>query len=639
MDSEELVMQCEDLTSDELDYELLIRFIASSGSRREMSSALRKQLKLEADGKEDPPVLDEVVVDPRVEFNICEEKIVELNSLLDSAYTAKDRHSFNIATSRFLHLFSRLERLALVYPNNKKTKEARDCVAKTINNIKKITAQQSSARFTPLNALNEFNIQHSPAKADKSLLSNKSINKPIASPAKSTKSDIEELSAKMDRIVDSFEKFLNSSKNKVTEPLINLNEKNTAGKPFDNSNPFLSEGEGNISPVLPNLNSWSPSVPSQPFLGRINPVPKPILYRNQQQEYPSNNHKWYNQNNFEEQRRLHYEAKVHQQPRTNTNFNNNLNPDMRMYQNRENSNPGFQRNQYEYPNHNRYLKKTIPINQWNVKFSGEEGLSLTEFLGEVDLYAQSEGFTPHDLFNSAIHLFSGNARKWYKAHFQEFHGWNELVVALKEDFQPQYYDYMLLTEIESRMQGKSETFSTFLAEMVILFGKLSKQISEDHKLYILRKNMQTCYSYALATQDILSVRQLHGVCKRIDTAKLLQERNSHPDSFRFLEPGFRAPIENRKIFRNTINEIEEGNNSHEEECEAFDNFNRRRNFARTNEKMKNNKCFNCEFVGHGFRNCPQPRKGIFCYECGLPNITVTDCPNCKIGNLKDQTDA
>lgn len=27
--------------------------------------------------------------------------------------------------------------------------------------------------------------------------------------------------------------------------------------------------------------------------------------------------------------------------------------------------------------------------------------------------------------------------------------------ALKEDFQPQYYDYMLFTEIELRMQGKT----------------------------------------------------------------------------------------------------------------------------------------------------------------------------------------
>lgn len=680
MDSENLVMQCEDLTNDELDYELLIRYISSSGSRREMSSSLRRQLKLEHEGKEDPPVLDEAVVDPKVELGICEEKIVELNTLLDAAYTAKDRHAFNIATSRLLHLFSRLERLGVVYPNQKKIQEAKDCVEKTINNIKKSTAQQSLARFTPLSSMNVFNIQDSPGKADRSLLgASKSppVNKTLVPTPKSAKSQYEELSAKVDRLTESFEKFLKSPSKVSSEQLIEVEE---ARNLLEESNPFLSVQQNafNNSAVpanknvlipssvpiqtnrelfsnqnKPNLNSWSPVVPNQPTFGRNNPVPRPNLNHNQQQEFPSNCHRWYNQNNFEEQRRLHYETRVNYQPqpRMNTNPNQNMNQNMRMYQNRDQFNPGYQGYQNEYQNHNmrpnemnfqaRSYKKTIPINQWNLKFSGEEGLSLTEFLGEVDLYAQSEGFTPHDLFNSAIHLFTGHARKWYKAHFQEFRGWNELVLALKEDFQPQYYDYMLLTEIESRMQGKSETFSTFLAEMVILFGKLGTQISEDHKLYILRKNMQSCYSYALATQDIYSVRQLHGVCKRIDTAKLLQERNNHPDSYRFLEPSFRAPIENKKFFRNTVNVIEDEDNSQDEECEAFDNFNRKRNFIRKERStpFRSGKCFNCDLMGHGFRSCPQPRKGLFCYECGLPNVTVENCTNCKFVDLKGQTEA
>jgi hypothetical protein len=43
-------------------------------------------------------------------------------------------------------------------------------------------------------------------------------------------------------------------------------------------------------------------------------------------------------------------------------------------------------------------------------------------------------------------------------------------------------------------------------------------------------------------------------------------------------------------------------------------------------------CHNCKKFGHRFRDCRQPKSRVFCYKCGMENVTTENCPFCKAGN-------
>lgn len=210
----------------------------------------------------------------------------------------------------------------------------------------------------------------------------------------------------------------------------------------------------------------------------------------------------------------------------------------------------------------------------------------------------------------------------------DFNTWDELVDDLKTEFQPEYYDYMLLSEIDSRFQGKEETFCSFLAEMQILFGKLGCPLGEHHKLYILRKNMQSSYAIAMSTIEINSVRQLATICKIIDSTKLMQTKQglTSTSQTRFLEPAFRTPLNFKKT--QTVNEIEESETAEMMiEAMRFNDPNRNPQGERTQNKIL--KCFKCEVPGHMHRDCKVQQTYYFCYACGLKNVTISNCPNCN----------
>lgn len=40
------------------------------------------------------------------------------------------------------------------------------------------------------------------------------------------------------------------------------------------------------------------------------------------------------------------------------------------------------------------------------------------------------------------------------------------------------------------------------------------------------------------------------------------------------------------------------------------------------------KCFNCDKIGHSWRNC-RYKKNLFCYRCGYKQVKTFNCPNCQ----------
>lgn len=615
---EEIKMLPEDLKEDEIEHELLIRNLSNLLSRRDRTAGLRSRLKKETEGLDLSPVFRQDILNGSLEFRTCESKIDELNEALNTAHVAKDYGSFMSAVSRVKHLYDRLSRLVDAYPDQSNILEAKQSVFDTLENITKVDLTSLKAfrshvgPKTPkplvsvevesdlLGAVGpsiprpvsdeiiDFNLQGADVcyelnKKSGSLQSNKKsqrvstppIHERLTSKPKPDKYD--ELARKVDLLTESLSKLLSHSNYMDTLQL---------------------RGKRSGTENLPRHEFQSPSQSSyDQFTNNLNSRPMPHGSRRYEQDRVD---------------RILRPAEIREE----------------IFEDERNQRPRVVR---PIPP-NRFNKKSIPVNQWNVKFSGDEsGLSLSEFLGEIELFANSERLSREDLFDSAVHLFSGPARKWFKAHYLEFTSWNELVVDLKLEFQPEYYDYMLLSEIDSRVQGKEETFCSFLAEMQILFGKLGIPLGENHKLYILRKNMQSSYAVAMSTIEINTVRQLATICKRIDSTKLMQIKQGMPSNpqGRFLEPAFRTPLSFKKY--QSVNMIDE-------EAELDENLVDAMKFNNQGDRgqAKVLKCYKCEALGHMHRDCKVPQSFYFCYTCGLKNVTVSNCPSCnKSRNLKE----
>lgn len=628
---EHLKMLPEDLGEDELEHELKIRHLNHLVSRRDRTAGLRNALKCESDNSDVAPIFRDDILDSGTEFRVCELKMETVNNALDVAHKANDYAAFLVVVSRVKHLIGRLSRLEEAFPNNSQFAEAKDAVSKTLDNIVRIDFSKlrnsRSVRVPTLpkvvvNEVVDFNIQGAAggyelpskrntgevrrANSDRQRVSSE-VNYEASSKSETEKYQI--LEKKVDLLTESLSKLL--SHPNFAENLQPRQSTVSVDNPLRQNSRSQVSNSRNATVSVDN----PPRQTNQSHGSRVRPVDNTLRQNNQ-------SHVSYNQFSTNLDGPVQHED-TYVQGHGHVNREALFQP-VRREEAEQNPRRVFDRA-------NRFNRKSIPVNQWNVKFSGDEsGLSLSEFLGEVELFAKSERLSREDLFDSAVHLFAGPARKWFKAQYLDFNSWDELVEDLKFEFQPEYYDYMLLSEIDSRFQGKDETFCSFLAEMQILFGKLGCPLGENHKLYILRKNMHSSYAVAMATIEINTVRQLAIICKRIDSSKLMQVKQgmTNATQTRFLEPAFRTPVSFKKY--QSINVMED-------ECESRDNMIDAMKFN-VQDRVQNRilKCFKCEATGHMHRDCKLPQTYYFCYTCGLKNVTVSNCPNCnKYKNLNE----
>jgi hypothetical protein len=160
--------------------------------------------------------------------------------------------------------------------------------------------------------------------------------------------------------------------------------------------------------------------------------------------------------------------------------------------------------------------RQLPISRWGIKFSGDDNVTLVDFLRQIAMLANSEQMTENSLLKKAGHLFKGTALEWFMSSAHRFRKWKHLVKGLKEAFLPEDNDYFLLQECERRQQLKTETFEIYLAKMNRLFDGLSYEISEKTKLSILKQNLKPSHKIGVAMLDVRTVEDLRRYCRKLD---------------------------------------------------------------------------------------------------------------------------
>lgn len=140
--------------------------------------------------------------------------------------------------------------------------------------------------------------------------------------------------------------------------------------------------------------------------------------------------------------------------------------------------------------------------------------------------------------------------------------WNELVDALRSEFLPENYDFMMLDNITHRKQRSTESVGEFLALMQSQFRWLGVPLAEPHKVFMVRNNLLPKYAQGVAPFEVRSLEELGRICKRIESSSVslglpFESQNYDPNRY-----------QNRPRALNEIEEIEDLSEKsyHEEVC-------------------------------------------------------------------------
>lgn len=343
------------------------------------------------------------------------------------------------------------------------------------------------------------------------------------------------------------------------------------------------------------------------------------------------------------------------------------------------TNPSMNAN--AFPNYfNPYFKNTrhtLPVSKWSItKYNGEDqGLTLNEFLEIVKEMALAEHVSENELFESAIHLFTGSALKWYMTmrSSSRLTSWQHLVWELRQTFMHPDLDSLIKTKIYQRRQMRNESFHEFYHEMERLFRTMGEQISDLEKVQILKQNMRIDYKKQINFQPITTIGQLTAAGQKVDaltypaynkvfgtekSVNMVSSSEPKPkpvkkESNKTLPSSPKNPPQPNTSRNNYNNSPHPGSNNRNQDSSNQPYPTRpQQNAAASGPSLRaqigpvsqletminnhrppaQNQCFNCGNFGHLMQFCPLP-KCVLCAVCGFRGYPTDNCPFCIKNDL------
>lgn len=642
-------MHVDHLLEDELLFELSIRQIMISDdpsfSRRRRS--LREHLK--AEREENRLLLIEIIINFEQEFATIEQKLNDiLNHMVNGDKFVKAK-----CKSRLLHLGHKLYQLISNTQESEHRKQFNLLLVKCTRNL-------DNYFYSIPSGTNQDPIP------DNSLTKKDSGKQSTNNILQLESSILDKITAMQERINELERQIANKSSCRDSctqtpnEQQVNQVPNNNANYlPLDNL-PFLGHNlntstvyshtvschHNPISSSYDQPSIISRSIPSQtaPLTSVANRVPSHCWPDHLQTPHPICSHSYYGL-----------------EPTRRTNILPNFST---CYQNPFDSIPRFSSNPVpnfvQTPSHltppTNQSRRSLPVSKWSIiKYNGEDqGLKLNEFLEFIQALALAEQTSEVELFESAVHLFSGAALKWYMTMRSSglLLNWQHLVWELKRNFMHPDLDALIKKKIYRRSQNNKESFHEFYYEMEKLFRTMSVQLSEYEKLKILEQNMRLEYKKQLAFVNISDLPSLISAAKKVDALLYPAYQKVFEDekSIHLVEAKHETKNKN-KPQSNTVSSATQPNSSKNLPQNAQNQSKRQsqnnptactsglnrlpvtlEELINSHRPPSSSQCYNCGNYGHQLNNCRMPR-GVICENCGFRGYPTNNCPYCIKNSL------
>ncbi|KAL7295003.1 hypothetical protein TKK_0011606 [Trichogramma kaykai] len=149
------------------------------------------------------------------------------------------------------------------------------------------------------------------------------------------------------------------------------------------------------------------------------------------------------------------------------------------------------------------------VRNWNLKYSGEPGSSIEEFLERVHECRRLTQLTDNDLLNAMSELLTGSARLWARQTQQEWTSWQEFCSAARACFGvDRKFQQALIKEAQRRTQGDLEPVRSYIFALITIMSKFEDQWPLEMQLDLLHTNMRPDLQMQVRRSSITSVGQL-----------------------------------------------------------------------------------------------------------------------------------
>lgn len=291
---------------------------------------------------------------------------------------------------------------------------------------------------------------------------------------------------------------------------------------------------------------------------------------------------------------------------------------------------------------------------WGLTFHGStKDPPIEHFLFRVESIALGVFHINLDqLVNEFCVFLKDDAQNWYWSYRQR-HVSNVIsYVQFRQDiisrFRDSQTDFDIRFQLNARKQlvRENEDFRKFYDEVLRISSRLKTAINDVELLEILRRNMRPGLQLALANRTFSNLDDLLRQCVSLET--MWGRLGYFPEAF-VSNPPKRAIneidscVSSSPIGFCSANDVSE--NMYD--LNAFNantpkTFQSKQNIGNQNSNQFSQRtsdpksliiCYNCDDIGHHFKDCPSPIKRVFCHGCGDKGIYLPQCQKCRPGNL------
>lgn len=243
-------------------------------------------------------------------------------------------------------------------------------------------------------------------------------------------------------------------------------------------------------------------------------------------------------------------------------------------------------------------------NRKELSFSGEEAESVASFLDACDEFQTDFEASDSIMYSLSSEILKGKALQWLRVNRSSLGTFSVLKERLREAYLPGDYDIRLRKDMFVRTQGPGERINDFVTCLSAMNRRLRRPLQEGELVELAYGNLHPDYLGQISPNSISSMRDLMLFGRSVEELRIRRELYMPPPK----------PVD--------MVDSEFGF-SRDKSVKTGSVFTSKPIFAEE-QPTPAMKCWNCDTVGHLFRNCKKSF-AKFCHRCGKKGQTLHSC--------------